>query len=112
MRTLRVRLVDIEMIPASVVGTVKGGIWVRLTQHVRTTDGKVIGLAQIWRDVGTFGVVDFRVPVNDDAGTVEADRGFGVVIGWDLTARGRAAHGSTSPTPGSRSTSPRTPLRS
>ena len=87
MKTIRVSLIDLQLVPAGSSGTVKGSVWCRLTQQVRTTDGQVIGLVPIWRTVPASGIVDFSVPANDDAGIVAADRGFGVVIGWDLTHR-------------------------
>lgn len=88
MKTLRVSLVDLELTPAGPGGSVKGDVWARLTQQIRTTDGRVIGFVPIWRAMPASGVVDFSVPANDDSGIVADDRGFGVTVGWGLTYSG------------------------
>lgn len=88
MKTLRVSLVDLGIVPAGPGGTVSGEVWVRLTKQVRTVDGQVVVLAAARQAVPATGVVDFEVPANNDAGIMADDRGFGVVVGWDLTSRG------------------------
>ena len=85
MRTVRVDIVDLELVPAGV--SIRGDVWAVLTKQVRTTDGMVIGLVPIRRKVPMSGIVDFSTPANDCAGIVVADRGFGLVVGWDLTYR-------------------------
>lgn len=92
MKTLRVSLIDMETTPGGPGGTFFGEVWCKLTKQIRTMDGQVIPFAPIREVIDSTGIVDFSVPANDDTGIHADDRGFGVKVGWDLTADG--AHGS------------------
>lgn len=88
MKTLRISLVDLSIIPAGPGGTAAGDVWARLSKQVRTVDGQVVVLAAARKTLNGTGIVDFAVPANNDTGIHADDRGFGIVVGWDLTARG------------------------
>lgn len=88
MKTLRVSLVDLSVAPAGPGSTISGEVWAKLSKQVRTVDGQIVVLAASRKAIDGTGIVNFSVPANNDAGIHADDRGFGIVVGWDLSARG------------------------
>jgi len=86
-KTLRVQLADIVG-PVGPTGAVSGEVWARYSSDVRLTDGTLVVMANRRQVPDAAGVVDFVVIPNDDVAVHADDRGFGVVVGWDLSYRG------------------------